>query len=65
MEILFLVHCLVLEALLATLRTRQIYFQNGKRYRVENLTRSLFLRDLLLDGDNPLKVLAILEYGFL
>ena len=28
-------------------------------YHAENLHRSLFLRDLLLDGDKILKVLAI------
>ena len=38
---------------------------NLRNYRVENLHRSLVLRDLLLDGDKTLKVLAILEYGFL
>ena len=36
-----------------------------RNYHVENLHRSLVLRDLLLDGDKTLKVLAILEYGFL
>ena len=44
---------------------KELYFQNGKRYHVENLDGSLFLRDILLDGDKTLKVLAILEYGFL
>ena len=38
---------------------------NLGNYHVENLHRSLVLRDLLLDGDKTLKVLAILEYGFL
>ena len=44
---------------------KELYFHNGKRYRVENLHRSLFLRNLLLDGDKTLKVLAIFELGFL
>ena len=41
------------------------YFKHRKRNHVENLHRSLFLRDLLLDGDKTLTVLAILECGFL
>ena len=41
------------------------YFKHRKRNQVENLHRSLFLRDLLLDGDKTLTVLAILECGFL
>ena len=44
---------------------RNLHFQNGKRYHVENLHGSLFLRDILLDGDKTLKEFAILEYGFL
>ena len=44
---------------------KELYLQNVKRYDVENLHISLFLRDLLLDGDKTLKVLAILEFGFL
>ena len=40
-------------------------FSNGKRYHVENLHRSLFLRDLLLDGDKTWKGLTILKFGFL
>ena len=44
---------------------RNLYFQHGKRCHVENLHGSLFLRDILLDGDKTLQVLAILEYGFL
>ena len=46
-------------------RDTSTYFQNGKRYHIENLHRSLFLRDLLLDGDKTLKALAILEFGLL
>ena len=38
---------------------------NLRNYHDENLHRSLVLRDLLLDGDKTLKVLAILEYGCL
>ena len=45
-------------------KEKELNFQNGKRYHVENLHRSLFLRDLSLDGDKTLKVLAILEFGF-
>ena len=41
------------------------YFKHRKRNHVENFHRSLFLRDLLLDGDKTLTVLAILECGFL
>ena len=37
---------------------------NLRNYHVENLHRSLVLRNLLLDGDKTLKVLAIFEYGF-
>ena len=39
-----------------------LYFQNGKRYHVENLHGSLFLRDILLDGDKTLRVLAIVRF---
>ena len=46
----------------AILMSRRVNLRN---YHVENLHRSLVLRDLLLDGDKTLKVLAILEYGFL
>ena len=48
------------------MRATLTYFQNGKRYHIENLCRSLFLWDFLLDGDKTfLKVLAILEFGLL
>ena len=46
----------------AILMSRRVNLRN---YHDENLHRSLVLRDLLLDGDKTLKVLAILEYGFL
>ena len=44
---------------------KELYFQNRKRYHVENFLRSLFLRDLFLDGDKTLKFPAILEFTFL
>ena len=39
-------------------------FKNRKRYHVENLHRNLFFKDLLLDGDETLKVLAIWSSDF-
>ena len=39
-----------------------VYFKNGKRYHVENLHKSLFLRDLFLDGDKTLKVRSVVFF---
>ena len=43
---------------------KELYFKNGERYHVENLHRNLFLKDLLLDGDETLKVLAVWSSDF-
>ena len=40
------------------------YFKHRKRNHVENLHRSLFLRDLLLDGDKTLTVLEFWSADF-
>ena len=44
--------------------SKELYFKNRKRYHVENLHRNLFFKDLLLDGDETLKVLAIWSSDF-